>query len=233
MGAESIYTRLTGAGLSPAGACGLMGNMQAESAMRANNAQDGFSYSDEDYTAKADALLLDFAGDGIGYGLCQWTYAPRKQKLLEYARRCGLSLGDEDMQVDFCVAELREDYPGLYAFLCATQSVFEAAHRVCVEYERPVINNVDVRAKAGEKLYGRFGEAAGQACWPPKALRYGMSGEDVALLQAALAARGYGDAPGSFGDETRKRLMDFQRDSGLDCDGVAGPLSWAALLKTR
>lgn len=43
MGAEEIYSRLRAAGLTVEGACGLMGNMQAESAMQANIAQRGMT----------------------------------------------------------------------------------------------------------------------------------------------------------------------------------------------
>ena len=110
MSAQTIYFKLIEAGMSPVGACAMMGNMWAESGMRANNAQDGYGYTDEGYTAKVDAGQLNFI-DSIGYGLCQWTYGPRKLKLLQFARKRGVSIGDEDMQVDFCIQELRSEYP--------------------------------------------------------------------------------------------------------------------------
>lgn len=43
MGAKEIYIKLREAGLTTEGACGLMGNMQAESAMQANVAQRGMT----------------------------------------------------------------------------------------------------------------------------------------------------------------------------------------------
>ena len=98
MSAQTIYTKLVQAGMSPVGACAMMGNMWAESGGKSNNVQDGYGYTDEGYTAKVDAGQLNFI-DSIGYGLCQWTYGPRKLKLLQFARSRGVSVGDEDMQV--------------------------------------------------------------------------------------------------------------------------------------
>ena len=52
---QSIYLQLVASGMSPVAACAMMGNMQAESAMRANNAQDGMTrLSDAEYTAAVD-----------------------------------------------------------------------------------------------------------------------------------------------------------------------------------
>ena len=87
MSNKSIYTALRAAGMTAEGACGLMGNMMAESNMRSNIAQRGMtSLSDAEYTRRADAGTLDFVHDAVGYGLCQWTYFSRKQNLLAFAR---------------------------------------------------------------------------------------------------------------------------------------------------
>ena len=64
-----------------------------------------------------------------------------------------------------------------------------------------------------------------------KALKYGIEGYAVKLLQYALARAGLepGNADGIFGRRTAKALQQFQRDQGLAADGVAGKLTWAAL----
>ena len=64
-----------------------------------------------------------------------------------------------------------------------------------------------------------------------KALKYGMEGYAVKLLQYALARAGLepGNADGIFGRRTAKALQQFQRDQGLAADGVSGKLTWAAL----
>ena len=67
-------------------------------------------------------------------------------------------------------------------------------------------------------------------------LRRGSSGEYVTLMQTKLIQRGYDLAPygadGRFGAKTEEALKAFQRDNGLNPDGICGKLSWAALQDT-
>lgn len=253
MSEQSIYIRLVQAGMSPEGACGMLGNMAAESAMRANNVQDGYGYTDEGYTSKVDAGQLNFI-DSIGYGLCQWTYGPRKLKLLQFARERGVSVGDENMQVDFCIQELRTEYPKLWLFLCDCKGVAEAARRVCVEYERPAVNNFKAREDAANGFFMTLGgmdvsetspqpaeptaphtqgsQGAEEVWWPPRTLELGMFGGDVVALQGLLIAHGYpAGVSGTMDNATRLMTMAFQAESGLVGDGIAGSLTWAALTK--
>ena len=69
------------------------------------------------------------------------------------------------------------------------------------------------------------------AYWPPRQLRKGMKGGDVAVLQAILNARGYncGEIDGDFGLKTNNMVLAFQGESGLTTDGICGPLTWKAL----
>ena len=133
----------------------MLGNMKKESGLRANNVQDGYGYTDEGYTAKVDSGQLNFI-DSIGYGLCQWTYGPRKLKLLQFARQRGVSIGDEDMQVDFCINELRTEYPKLWLYLCDCKGVAPAADKICEEYERPEKNNYQDIRVAGRIMSRRI-----------------------------------------------------------------------------
>lgn len=245
MSIESIYNRLLSAGLSRAGACGLMGNMQAESGMQANIVQRGMAeLTDAEYTRRADCGQLDFARDATGYGLCQWTYCSRKQALLDFARARRVSVGDEAMQVDFCIHELRQDYPALFTALCGSASVYDCAARVCREYERPAVNNIGVRATYAQGFYNWFDTGAAEAdgaektpdeaYWPPRMLCEGMRGADAACAQALMAARGYACAPsGDFDAPTARSTRAFQAAHGLAVDGVIGANTWAALLSLR
>lgn len=55
---------------------------------------------------------------------------------------------------------------------------------------------------------------------------------DVLKMQVRLDELGYlnaDDYNGYFGKKTKAALVDFQRDEGLDADGVCGPASWDAL----
>lgn len=60
---------------------------------------------------------------------------------------------------------------------------------------------------------------------PPATLRKGSTGEDVKKLQAALHIF----IDGQFGPQTEMALKIFQKEHGLVADGVAGPMTWAAL----
>ena len=55
--------------------------------------------------------------------------------------------------------------------------------------------------------------------------------DEVRELQTLLKSRGHPLKPdGLFGRETEAALKRFQAEHGLDDDGIAGPLTWAALL---
>ena len=146
MKAQEIYSILRAGGLSRAGALGMLGNMAAESGLKENIVQRGMTkLSDEQYTAAADNGLIDFPNDSAGYGLCQWTYHTRKRGLLETAKSDGVSVGDGEMQCGYAMYELRKDYPDLMRFLCTTDDIDLASDRICMEFERPAVNNLQAR----------------------------------------------------------------------------------------
>lgn len=156
MSEQTIYTSLIRAGLTPEGAAGSMGNMFAESTMKANIAQRGMTnLSDEEYTAAADMGQIDFIHDAVGYGLCQWTYFTRKAGLLSYARECGVSVGDEDMQVNYFLKEL-QDYPGVLSMLMTSHDLELCSRIVCTEFERPAVNNLEDRYRFSKQFYDKF-----------------------------------------------------------------------------
>lgn len=248
MSARDIYAKLIAAGLTHEGTCGLMGNMQAESGMKSNIAQRGMTaLSDEEYTASAAEWPVKFIHDGVGYGLCQWTYWSRKQALFNFAQERGASVGDEGMQAEFCISELKNDYPGLWALLCSVTDIYTAASEVCTVYERPAVNNITVRAGYANQFANRakregWGNAAEgspadkeaegtEVYWPPRVICEGMSGDDVAVAQAILKARG-GDLviTGDFDRRFKNRVMEWQTFNGLDADGIIGKNTWSKLL---
>ena len=193
MSTKDIYARLRTAGLTHEGACGLMGNMQAESAMQSNIAQRGMTaMSDADYTAAADMGAIDFASDAVGYGLCQWTYHTRKRALLDFAHACGVSVGDEAMQVEFCLDELRTSYPGLLSLLKSTNDIYEAASEVCTVYERPAQKNIAIRADYAQRFYYALSiEGGTKADTESDTLKETLTNETVMHLQAILVTCGY------------------------------------------
>lgn len=244
----SIYKMLVAAGMSPIGACGFMGNLQAESAMRSNNAQDGMTQlSDEAYTMAADAGGIDFVRDAVGYGLAQWTYWKRKENLLHYAQSKGVSVGDTAMQISFAINELKSEYSGLWSFLCKTDDVYEAAKRVCQEYERPAVNNIDVRGRFATNFYEQFAgikvsqetevktESGGDTMCAVELpiIKKGSKGVCVVVAQTVLNLRkcDCGTVDGDFGNKTLVAVKQFQKKYKLTDDGVVGAKTWAALLK--
>ncbi len=162
--ARLIWDRLTAAGLTPAGAAGLMGNLQAESGLNPRNLQNSYEkklgMSDDDYTAAVDSGAYDgFVTDGAGYGLAQWTHPSRKAALLAYAKARGRSIGDLDTQAGYLLQELQALFKGLWDKLRTTASVREASDCVLLQFERPAnqsAENCARRAQLGQEFYDKF-----------------------------------------------------------------------------
>lgn len=160
---QQIWAKLLAAGLTAAGAAGLMGNFQAESNLEPTNLQNTYErklgYTDATYTAAVDAgNYADFATDAAGYGLAQWTYGARKKALLAFAKAHGKSIGDLEMQVGFAIKELRESYPAVWSILTTTDSVQAASDAVLLQFERPADTSASVRILRrtfGERIYAR------------------------------------------------------------------------------
>lgn len=142
MGASNIYSKLKQVIDNDYGVFGLMGNLKAESDLRANNLQDTYSLkfgmTDEEYTKAVDnGSYTNFVKDSAGYGLAQWTYWSRKQKLLQYAQAYRCSISNEDMQIDFMIDEFKSNYPTVLTVLKNAASIREASDCVLTQYERP------------------------------------------------------------------------------------------------
>ena len=256
----SILKLLVQGGMTPIAACAMGGNMYCESTMHSNIAQRGMtSLSDAEYTAAADAGTIDFVHDSVGYGLCQWTYYTRKENLLKYARAYGTSVGDETMQVKFCLEELRTEYPSLWTYLQTAQGLYEAAARICKEYERPAVNNIQDRASAGNSLYMAHGseleslvagETECEACMlnlevPSSQENTDSSAADdmpeisetsvsnasdyAAAKYAALLLESMGYNVLWLG--LSACVKDFQQRNGLTVDGIIGKKTWGKLRK--
>ncbi len=164
MGVENIYNRLMTEIKNPYGAAGAMGNIEAESGLRANNLQNSvekrLGMTDEEYTAAVDnGSYADFCTDRGGYGLCQWTSAGRKTGLLNFAKSKGVSIGDEDMQIEWLLHELRTSYKGVLSALKGAKSVKEASDVFMCKFERPANQsdaNKAARAARGMKYYEMY-----------------------------------------------------------------------------
>ena len=137
-----IWNYCIAQGLTEAGAAGLMGNLYAESALNPKNLQNSYEkklgHTDESYTAAVDnGTYENFVRDRAGYGLAQWTYWSRKEALLAFARSKGRSIGDLEMQLDFCFKELSSGYKAVLNTLKTATTVRAASDSVLLKFERP------------------------------------------------------------------------------------------------
>lgn len=164
MSSKIIWDFLKKEGFSDFGVAGLMGNLDAESALRPNNLQDTYSrslgLSDAEYTTKVDnGTYTNFVRDSAGYGLAQWTYWSRKENLLNYAKSKKKSIGDLEMQLEFLVQELKTSYKNsVYNILVNATTVQQASDVVLMNFERPAnaAAQKSKRAAMGQVYYNKY-----------------------------------------------------------------------------
>ena len=128
-------------GWTLAGAAGAIANIEAESAFKRTNLQDSYErvvgMTDEQYTNAVDSgYYTNFAGDGCGYGICQWTAHDRKRGMLNYHRARGKSIGDFECQVDWMKLEIRS-YKHPYTVCKESNDPYTCGYVFCMEYEIP------------------------------------------------------------------------------------------------
>lgn len=245
----TILTALVRGGMTPISACAMGGNMMCESRMLSDIVQGDLSCSakSKQYTADVDAGRRTLADGSTGYGLCQWTLKSRQKKLYDFAKARGVSVGDETMQVNFCLAELRGEYPALWEYLKAAQDLYGAAARICKEYERPAVNNIRDRIAYANALYMQYGDilTGKDTAQPPDALSPEAEADtaetaaptlptvrdtdhtpEAAYLKALLESIGYD----VLWDGLRACLIDYQVKCGIDADGICGEKTWTKIL---
>jgi murein L,D-transpeptidase YcbB/YkuD len=163
---QLIYNLLRNAGITEAGALGILGNWQAESGCEPNRLQNDFSSyrtASKDYTARVTSGAIsrqEFARDQKGYGLAQWTYfnfqtgQGRKLNLYDFWKKSGKALDDVTMQVAFALHEMTTEgqYAKLLALLKTTNDIYTATDQVCRIYEQPYYCNVGARFEAANKI---------------------------------------------------------------------------------
>lgn len=166
MSKNTIWNFLKNKGLNDYAVAGLMGNLQAESALNPKNLQNSYQnklgFTDESYTAAVDrGSYGSFVHDSAGYGLAQWTFWSRKQNLLNYARSTGRSIGDLTMQLEFLWSEL-QGYKTVIATLRSARSVREASDAVLSGYEKPADQSEAAKQRRAEMGQAFYDDFAGQ-----------------------------------------------------------------------
>ena len=259
---QTIYNCFRRSGLTEAAALAFLGNWQCESTNEPFRLQGDFS----PYKTASKAYVQGvtngsitrerFAKDQKGFGLAQWTYFSRKYALYDYWKASGKALDNAELQTDFALKELREDYKALFDFLKSTKDVFTATSRICREYERPAVNNIDARFQAANSIkyeidlnaWDKDEPQPEPAPAPEPATDHSLqlrtvdkncsSFTEVYLLKALLLNRGYDSVNSGmlciddfWTEALTEAVKQFQRDFNLGADGVVGPKSWAELLK--
>lgn len=201
---DEIWSILTCSwGLEDFQAAGLMGSIYAESSFCPYNAQRHESVDDR-------GKYRYRAGDGVGFGLCQWTSSGRKAGLAALAERHGSDelVWDFDVQMEFLKGEL--DFEALRA----TKTLYDAAEWAVLRYERP--NQKSAHSWPGTRYeYARriYGDHAGREYDEPK-LAFAVDFDGEASPEGFLLDADGEGAVLTVASNYYWRLS--QRDSSLD-----------------
>lgn len=144
---EKVWLALLDAGYSEIAAAGVMGNIYGES---------GF-----------DPAAIE-GGSGEGHGLCQWSFG-RKEQLFAFAASRGVDWTDEDLQIEFLLAELTPgggaDGHANYQFSGYeseknkwenASNIEDATTAFCAGFERPGVPRHQERIDAAQKYYDMY-----------------------------------------------------------------------------
>ena len=183
---EQVYNYLTTTGgMTPFGAAGLMGNLEAESGINPGIVEGllakKLGTTSAQYTADVDSGKIsknDFLhplGKQYGYGLAQWTSPGRKQGLYDLVKSRNVSIADTKSQLDWLLQELQSSsYAPVYNVLKSATSLKEASDVVLHKFESPADQSSAVEAKRasmGQNWYNKYAGAAGKGGFGVKFLR--------------------------------------------------------------
>lgn len=173
---KRAYKVFVAAGMTPEGACALIGNLETESDGFYTNRveylclkrlkENGKIYTDKTYTEAVDSgkisceeFLHPLPGKQYGYGYAQWTSPDRKSGLYTRAKQAGKSISDEDIQLSYILWELEVKYPAVMKVLLTATSIREASDVVLKKFEAPANTGESVckaRAERGQKFYDSY-----------------------------------------------------------------------------
>ena len=141
-----ICNTLLSSGYSENAVAGMMVNLAEEGQFMPNNMENSYENSgrfgtDEKYTSGVDdgSYTKDnFINDSIGYGLAQWTYYTRKEKLYNSAKSNNKSIADMEIQLNYLFSEISTGYlPTAEAISDETRSAESIAQTFCENFENP------------------------------------------------------------------------------------------------
>jgi len=160
---KAICQTLLASGYSNNAVAGMLVNIQAEGSFKLTNLEncyeeggcctrkngskygycvtpelEGFG-SDSLYTAGIDSgnyTKENFTNDSAGYGLVQWTYWSRKEKLYNYFKSQNKSIATLDVQLGYLLEEVK-GYAVTYKYITGNYSAYDIANNFCLDFEKP------------------------------------------------------------------------------------------------
>ena len=161
MSKASIWNYLkTHTQLTDEAIAGIMGNFEAESNCEACRVQGDFTsdrHVSKEYARQVNSgALPNWHTDSKGWGLAQWTYYTRKNNLKKCCESYGVGIEDESAQLAFFLSEMQMKFLSTWNNLLRCHSIYDAASLVCCDYERPAVNNIQIRAQYGQQIYNEF-----------------------------------------------------------------------------
>jgi hypothetical protein len=239
--------------MTEAAALAIVGNFQCESNCEPFRVEGDFSpyktISKAYVQGVTDGSIsrYTFSHDAKGFGLYQLTFWSRKEEYYDYWKASGGKLDSAELQTKFAIKELKRDFSGLWNYLMQTNDVFTACSRICREFERPAVNNIDARYQAANRFKyeldlnewqgGGGDEPTPEPTPAPTPVDHSLklrtidkhceSFDEVKLVELLLTLRSYNAGYNTIWDAVKE----FQRDNGLDADGIVGKKTWTELLK--
>lgn len=237
--------------MTEAAALAVVGNFQCESNCEPFRVEGDFSpyktISKAYVQGVTDGSIsrYTFSHDAKGFGLYQLTFWSRKEEYYDYWKANGGKLDSAELQTRFAIKEMKRDFSNLWNYLTQTTDIFTACSRICREFERPAVNNIDARFQAANRFkhelnLDEWKDGGGDdpepqpTPTPQPVVDHSLklrtidknceSFAEFELLKLLLKLRNYDTA--NVWDATRQ----FQKDQGLVSDGVVGNKTWVALL---
>ena len=259
---QIIYNKFRQAGMTEAGALGMLGNWEAESNCEPNRVQGDYNpyrTVSKNFTEKVMSGVYGkdrFVNNKSGYGLAQWTLGSRQSELYDFWKASGKRLDDANMQISFALKELKRDFISTWRLLCSSSDLYSCVKDVCYKFENPEVKNVDTRFRYANEIKQQIqldnwqkeepmpSPTPDPTPEPDHSLQLRMvdkhcsSFTEVYLLKAVLINRGYDSANGGllaiddiWTEALTEAVIQFQKDFGLDADGVVGSKTWTKLFE--
>lgn len=125
------------------GVAALMGNLKDESNLIPYRKQGDFIppyIESQIYTQEVDSGRYskeEFINDSIGYGVAQWTFFSRKEKLFDFHIEKKLSIGSFELSIIMLIYELENNYKDVWEILRMSSDLLSASNNVLFYYLSP------------------------------------------------------------------------------------------------